>query len=62
MSEIIRKVKCFFGFHELVVDEPAQKLLDEEMKNPFAVMIGLNRLSDGTVIVFKECKHCGIKR
>lgn len=62
MKQVLQKIKCFFGLHDLIVDAPAQKLLDEQMKDPLAVLLGLNRLSDGTIIVFKECKHCGCKK
>ena len=60
--KIIQKIKCFFGFHNLVVSVEEQKLLDEAMKNPIAQLCGLNRTFDGKEIIFKICKHCGVPR
>jgi hypothetical protein len=62
LSELIQKLKCFFGFHDLIVSEEEQKRLDDAMKEPFNQMIGLNRMSDGTEIIFKICTKCGAKR
>lgn len=61
-ESIADKIKCFFGFHNLIVSEAEQKLLNDAMKDPFARALGLNRLSDGTEIVFKVCTKCGAKK
>lgn len=62
MSKFIRRLKCWLGHHELIISQEEQALLDEAMKNPLAQVLRLNRLSDGTEIVFKVCVHCGSKR
>ena len=56
-----QKIKCYFGFHSLVVSLEEQKRLDDAMKTPFGKFMQLDTLSNGKKIVFKICKHCGKK-
>lgn len=60
MRAWLQRVKCFFGFHHLVVSEEEQKRLEEAMKNPMAVLFGVDRLSDGSKIIFQKCLRCGV--
>lgn len=57
-----QKLKCLLGFHALIVDEKAQANLDKIMEDAFYKSKRFNELSDGTIIVFKKCQHCGAKR
>lgn len=57
-----QKLKCFFGFHDLVVSAHEQALLDEAMKTDWGRLVQLDTLSDGTKVVFKICRICGARR
>lgn len=62
MSKVIQKIKCFFGFHDLIVSEDEQRLLEEAIKTPVGMLMRLDQLHDGTKLVFKICTRCGAKK
>lgn len=61
-AQLIQKLKCFFGFHDLVVSEKEMEVLRKAAATPFGVLCGIDRMCDGRPVVFKVCTKCGAKK